>query len=222
LPSPDADLGLLDPVWAGRPVASATSDSAIVAAMVRFEVALAAVTAPAGTAERIAAAGAEVDVARIAVAARDGGNPVIPLLADLRSRLSPVDGGWLHRGATSQDALDSALVLVARHAVDLTVADARAAALALSGHADAHRGTVIPGRTLTQAATPTTLGLKIAGWAWSLGRAARALSDAALSAPVQLGGAAGTLAALAASGADPTQVAADVARQLNLARPVAP
>jgi 3-carboxy-cis,cis-muconate cycloisomerase len=222
LPSTDADVGLLDPVWAGRPVASVTSDAAILAALVRFEVALAEVCAPAGVAAAIDAAGSELDAAALAEAARAGGNPVIPLLAALRAGLDGDAAHWLHRGATSQDALDTALVLVAREAAAVTVADATATARMLAEHATAHRSTVIVGRTLTQPATPTTLGLKLAGWAWSLARATSAVRAASDALPLQLGGAAGTLAAFSASGVDGVSVARRIATELDLADPVAP
>lgn len=222
MPSTDADVGLLDPLWAGRPVALGTGDRAILAAMLRFESKLAAVCAPEGIAQRIAAAGADMDVAAIAAGGRAGGNPVIPFLADLRSRLDEEAKHWLHRGATSQDALDTALVLVAQVATRQMVVDATAAARILAQHASAHRSTVITGRTLTQAATPTTLGLKIAGWAWSVARAARAVRTASDALPVQLGGAAGTLAAFSAQELDGVSIATRLARELGLADPVAP
>jgi 3-carboxy-cis,cis-muconate cycloisomerase len=222
LPSTDADVGLLDPVWAGRPVASVTSDAAILSRVVSFESALAEVCAPRGVAAAIDAAGSDLDAAAIAEAARGGGNPVIPLLAALRSNLEGEAAEWLHRGATSQDALDTALVLVARDAAAVTVQDATATARMLAEHATAHRSTVLVGRTLTQPATPTTLGLKLAGWAWSIARATSAVRFAADALPVQLGGAAGTLAAFSAQDVDGVAVASRLARELGLAEPVAP
>lgn len=225
MPSPDAgsgDFGLLSPLWAGTPVADVTSDRAVLAAIVRFESALAAVTAPPGVAGRIAAVGSQVDPAHIAREARVGGNPVIPLLAAMRESLDAEASEWLHRGATSQDALDTALVLVAKDAVEHVVTDAAASVHALAAHAEAHRGTVMVGRTLAKAATPTTLGLKIAGWAWSIARAAASVRRACAHLPVQLGGAAGTLAAFTASGADSIDISARMARDLGLAEAVAP
>ncbi|MEO8528148.1 MAG: lyase family protein [Pseudolysinimonas sp.] len=218
----DADTGLLSPGWAGTPVAAVTSDAAIVAALVRFEVALATVTAPAGVAARISAAGSAVSPAALAAAARAGGNPVIPLLAALREGLDDEAAEWLHRGATSQDALDTALVLIARDAVALLVADASVAVETLAELAEEHRRTVMVGRTLTQAATPVTLGLKLAGWAWSVARATAAVRAASAALPVQLGGAAGTLAAFTALGLDGLSVGARLASELGLAAPVAP
>ncbi|MEO5534047.1 MAG: lyase family protein [Pseudolysinimonas sp.] len=220
------DFGLLDPLWAGRSIASMTSDAAVLAALLRFEVALATVTAPDGVATSIAQVGAQLDgdldPAAIAAEARAGGNPVIPFLAALRSRLDPDAAHWLHRGATSQDALDTALVMIARDAVAVLLIDATVAARKLAAQAETHRATVITGRTLTQTATPTTLGLKLAGWAWSLARSIAALRAAAAALPVQLGGASGTLAAFTASGVDGVSVATRLASTLRLAEPVAP
>lgn len=225
MPSPDddtGDFGLLSPLWAGTPVAGVTSDRAVLAGIVRFEVALATLTAPPGVDARIAAAGDDLDVAAIARDARGGGNPVIPLLAVLRSRLDDEAASFLHRGATSQDALDTALVLVAKDAVELIVRDATSAVHALAERAEEQRATVMVGRTLAKAATPTTLGLKIAGWTWSVARAAAFLREACHGLPIQLGGAAGTLAAFTASGADSIDIAARAARQLGLAESIAP
>jgi 3-carboxy-cis,cis-muconate cycloisomerase len=222
LPSPDAsagDFGLLSPLWAGTPVADVTSDRAIVDAMVRFEVALAAVTAPAGVDARIAAC--SVDPVALAVAARAGGNPVIPLIAALKSQLDDEAAHWLHRGATSQDTLDSALALVAQAAVSVIVADASAAVASLCDLAETHRDTVMVGRTLTQPATPVTLGLKLAGWARGIASATARVRGAG-TLPVQFGGAAGTLAAFTASDVDALATASALARELGLAEPVAP
>lgn len=218
----DADHGLLSPVWAGTAVAAVTSDRAVLQGIIRFESALATVTAPPGVSARIAAVGSDIDPADIARQARGGGNPVIPLLAALRERLDDEAAHWLHRGATSQDALDTGLALVAKDAAELIVADATAAVEEFAAHAEAHRHTVLVGRTLTQPATPITVGLKLAGWARGVASAGAAVRTAAESFPVQLGGAAGTLAAFTASGADGIDIAARLARDLGLADPVAP
>ena len=218
----DADTGLLSPLWAGTPVAAVTSDRAVLAAIIRFEAALASVTAPPGVAERIAAAGVGIEPGEIAREARAGGNPVIPLLAVLKSRLDDEAAHWLHRGATSQDALDTGLALIARDAAELIVADSAAAVESFAEHATRYRETVMVGRTLTQPATPITLGLKLAGWARGVASAAAAVRAASAAYPVQLGGAAGTLAAFTASGADSIDIASRLARDLGLADPVAP
>jgi 3-carboxy-cis,cis-muconate cycloisomerase len=220
----DGDFGLLSPAWAGRPIATATGDAAVLAGIMLFEVTLATLSAPAGTDARILEAAGGIDPADLAEGSRANGNPVIPLLEVLRSRLDEADAGWLHRGATSQDALDTALVLVVRDAVGLIATDAGAAATRLCDLADAHRGTVMAGRTLTQPSTPITLGLKLAGWAHSVAGAVAAVRTASAALPVQLGGASGTLASFAADqgpGAG-LALAERLAAELGLAVPPAP
>ncbi|NEW76613.1 3-carboxy-cis,cis-muconate cycloisomerase [Streptomyces rhizosphaericus] len=191
-------MGLLSPVRAGSAVEAATGDTAFIQAMLDAEAALARVVAPAGAAEAVAgAARAELyDVRDLALRARSGGNPVIPLVADLTAAVAGTDAeaaSYVHRGATSQDIVDTATMLVAARALPLIVTDLERTAAELARLAAAHRDTPMPGRTLTQHAVPTTFGLKAAGW--------RALAlDArdrltALRPPAQLGGAAGTLAA---------------------------
>lgn len=224
MPSADGDYGLLSPAWAGHPIATATGDNAVLAAIVLFEVALATVTAPNGVDARLREAAADVDPVDIAADARADGNPVIPLLAVLRSRLDESDAGWLHRGATSQDALDTALVLVARDAAALIVADAASAAARLCYLADVHRGTLMTGRTLTQISTPITLGLKLAGWAHGIASAAASIRTASAALPVQLGGASGTLASFVAAGGTGAGIRTSelLAAELGLAVPAAP
>jgi 3-carboxy-cis,cis-muconate cycloisomerase len=223
-PNRDADVGLLSPGWAGRPIATATGDAAVLAGIVRFEVALATVTAPDGAGQRIREAGAGIDPAEIAVAARADGNPVIPLLAVLRSRLSQDDAQWLHRGATSQDAVDTGLVMVARDAAAIISADVASAVARLCDLAEQHRTTVMTGRTLTQHSTPITLALKLAGWAHGLAQGGAALLSASAALPVQLGGASGTLASFAALDGNGAGIALTerLAAELDLAMPAAP
>ncbi|WP_329116996.1 lyase family protein [Streptomyces sp. NBC_01465] len=181
-----ADVGLLSPVSAGTRVEAATGDAAYLQAMVDAEVALL-------RARGLAADGVDagdLDVRALALKARAGGNPVIPLVEELRVRLGPET----HRGATSQDILDTATMLVARESVALIVEDLQRAAKALEGLAREHRNTPMPARTLTQHAVPTTFGLKAAGWRSLVLDARDRLQRLAY--PAQLGGAAGTLAAL--------------------------
>ncbi|MBD3003246.1 3-carboxy-cis,cis-muconate cycloisomerase [Streptomyces sp. 5-10] len=191
-------MGLLSPVRAGSAVEAATGDTAFLRAMLDAEAALARVVAPAGAAEAVAgAARVELyDVRDLALRARAGGNPVIPLVADLTAAVARTDGeaaSYVHRGATSQDIVDTAMMLVAARALSLIVADLERTAAELARLAAAHRDTPMPGRTLTQHAVPTTFGLKAAGWRALVLDARDRL--AALRPPAQLGGAAGTLAA---------------------------
>lgn len=181
------------------------SDDAVLAAMVRVEAAWLSALVARGVADADAAddltglVGAG-DTARIAAGSESGGNPVIPLLSVLRERLAARNQAaarWLHAGLTSQDVLDTALVLNLRDtarrlrpALDRQVA-------ALARLAAAHRDTPMAGRTLTQHAVPITFGVKVAGWLGGV-LDARDQLDAAGTPPVQIGGAAGTLAAPAA------------------------
>jgi 3-carboxy-cis,cis-muconate cycloisomerase len=228
----DADVGLLSPQWAGSAVAAATGDPAILLAMLEVEVALVRAYetlggAPAGVAAivRDAAASTRFDVASIAARGRDGGNPVIPLVKDLRAAVAAVDpdaASWVHRGATSQDILDTALVLVARRTVDGLLADVDTAIRALAALADRHRGTLMASRTLTQHGVPTVFGLKAAGWLAGLLQARRGLGSATY--PVQWGGAGGTLASFAVVGGPGTgiRLAEEIAVSLGLQPAVAP
>ncbi|MFE2187183.1 3-carboxy-cis,cis-muconate cycloisomerase [Streptomyces sp. NPDC059455] len=192
------DVGLLSPVRAGSAVEATTGDTAFLQAMLDAEAALARVVAPAGAAEAVTgAARVELyDVRDLALRARSGGNPVIPLVADLTAAVARTDAEaapYVHRGATSQDIVDTAAMLVAARALPLIVADLERTAAELARLATAHRDTPMPGRTLTQHAVPTTFGLKAAGWRVLALDARDRL--AALRPPAQLGGAAGTLAA---------------------------
>ncbi|MEU8823427.1 3-carboxy-cis,cis-muconate cycloisomerase [Streptomyces sp. NPDC048636] len=203
IPDDGHDLGLLSPVRAGSAVEAVTGDTAFVQAMLDAEAALtralvAAGRAPADAARAVdAAARAErYDIRGLALRARSGGNPVIPLVADLTAAVAGADPGaaeWVHRGATSQDIVDTAAMLMAARALPLIVADLDGTAAGLARLAEAHRDTPLPGRTLTQHAVPTTFGLKAAGWRALVLDARDRL--AALRLPAQLGGAAGTLAA---------------------------
>ncbi|MFB7108397.1 3-carboxy-cis,cis-muconate cycloisomerase [Streptomyces sp. NPDC056190] len=224
------DVGLLGPGWAGSPAASATSDSAYLralldaeAALTRAQAALGLVPARAAEAVTRAADPGRFDVRALAERARGGGNPVIPLVADLTEAVGGEYGSCVHRGATSQDIMDTATMLVAVRTLDLVLADLARTEQALARTAAAHRDTAMPGRTLTQHAVPTTFGLKAAGWRSLVLDARDRLARVRDSLPVQLGGAAGTLAAFAAYGAeDPAALVTAYARELGLREPLLP
>ncbi|CAL9277273.1 3-carboxy-cis,cis-muconate cycloisomerase [Streptomyces sp. SudanB5_2050] len=224
------DAGLLAPGWAGSPAADATDDRALVRALLDAEAALTRAQAGLGLAPEEAASAvteaadpARFDASSLAERARGGGNPVIPLVADLTKAVGEEHGPYVHRGATSQDILDSALMLVAARALEPLLADLGRAERALARLAAEHRDTAMPGRTLTQHAVPTTFGLKAAGWR-ALVLDARDRTAAVRDAlPAQLGGAAGTLAAFGAYGApDPLALPAAYARELGLSAPLLP
>ncbi|MFD0416422.1 3-carboxy-cis,cis-muconate cycloisomerase [Streptomyces sp. NPDC127108] len=206
---PALDVGLLAPGRADSPAERATSDRAFLQAMLDAEAALTRAQAAVGTApaEAAAAVTAAADAARfdaraLAVRARAGGNPVIPLVADLTAAVPPEAAAYAHRGATSQDILDTAAMLVAARTLDLLLVDLASLEGELARLARAHRDTVMAGRTLTQHAAPTTFGLKAAGWrALALDARDRVVRVRG-GLPVQLGGAVGTLAVAGAHGAD--------------------
>ncbi|MDJ1131295.1 3-carboxy-cis,cis-muconate cycloisomerase [Streptomyces iconiensis] len=217
------DVGLLAPVRAGSEAEAHTDDRAVLQALLDAEAALARALDPAAgeTVTEVAGAG-HFDARDLALRARTGGNPVIPLVADLTALVAeraPQHAEFVHRGATSQDILDSALMLVSARVLDTVAADLERTADTLGALAAAHRDTPMPGRTLTQHAVPTTFGLKAAGWRALVLDAHAALARVRSGLPAQLGGAAGTLAAYGDGG--PALVAA-FARQLGLAEPELP
>jgi len=241
---PGQDGGLLAPVRAGTRAETLTSDAAWVRAMLEAEAALARAQARAGfipgdaaaLIDRTAAA-LTVDTADLARRARHSANPVVPLVKDLREAVahgwaeggatSPKDCARLvHRGATSQDILDTAAMLVATRTVDAIVADLETTLRLLAALARRHRTTVMAGRTLGQQAVPTTFGLKAAGWLSGLLRSRERLRGLRL--PAQLGGAAGTLAALVevaprdGASARALALVGHYAEELGLSEPPAP
>ncbi|MFB4290200.1 3-carboxy-cis,cis-muconate cycloisomerase [Nonomuraea sp. ATR24] len=226
---PGADLGLLAPM---RAAVAATGDAALLGAMLdaeaaltRAQAALGLVPAPAADAVTAAARAAAFDLPSLVVRARSGGNPVIPLVEDLRRAAHP-HGEHVHRGATSQDILDTALMLTASRALGPVLADLGRVIAGLGALAAAHRDTVMAARTLTQQAVPTTFGLKAAGWRKLAADARHRLRAAREALPAQLGGAAGTLAAFHPQDAGRPDVGlllvARFAREVGLAEPPLP
>ena len=212
------------PIFVPDAVSEAVSGRAWVRAMLDVEAALASAQAragvlPAEAAEAIVAAcdGDDFDVEALAREGRASGNPVVPLVRALTERLASEASGYVHWGATSQDVLDTAAMLVARRARELILADLDAVAAACASLADTHRSTLMPGRTLMQHALPTSFGLKAAGWLVAVVEARGRL--AALELFVELGGAAGTLASLGDRG---LAVLRALAQELGLAEPPLP
>ncbi|MDT0328456.1 lyase family protein [Nocardiopsis lambiniae] len=148
-------------------------------------------TAPAGT-DLSGLVGPD-DLAALAGAAEGTGNPVPTLVRLLRERAHGPGAAWVHRGLTSQDVVDTALMLCARDALDRVRDDMRHQIGSLAALVRAHRDTVMAARTLTQHAVPTTFGVKAAGWLGGTLDAAEAVGR--IRTPVQIGGAAGTLSA---------------------------
>ena len=155
------------------------------------------------------------DCEMLAMTAEGGGNPVINLVALLRQRTVPAVAPWIHRGLTSQDVLDTSLMLAVRGVWDQLISQLTEQISALSALARTHRATPMVARTLTQHAAPTTFGAKAAVWLNGVVDAYQRLS--ALVMPVQIGGAVGTWAATTelatlAGANDPTGVAENVVR----------
>lgn len=165
------------------------------------------------------------DVDAVALRAEASGNPVIPMLELLRERLelrNPVAATWVHRGLTSQDVLDTALVLCAHDTARRVISDLDQQVTALVALADRHRDDLMAGRTLTQHAVPMTFGLKAAEWLQGVLDARDDLRRATSRMPAQFGGAAGTMAAtaelvsLSGSPASVASVVSDASRILGL------
>ena len=206
---------------------SPAGDGAWLQAMLDTEAALARALERAG----LAADGAGAAVTAEAVAGRfdaaelgrravHTGNPVPPLVRALTAAVPGWAASAVHHGATSQDILDTAAMLVARDSLDAVLADLATAAVAAAGLAAAHRDTIMIGRTLLQQAVPVTFGLVAAGWLTAIDEARQGLARIrGERLAVQFGGAAGTLAALGEAG---PRVAALLADELGLARPALP
>ena len=178
--------------------------------------------APAGSGEAVTATARadNFDPNELGELAALTGNPVPGLARALARRVPQTAVSAVHRGATSQDILDTAAMLLAKRAIDVMLADLAQAAEAAAGLAEAHRASIMIGRTLLQQAVPVTFGLIAAGWLTSVDEAREGLAAVrSRRLAVQFGGAAGTLASLGEAG---QQVAALLAEELGLAVPVLP
>ena len=217
-------------------VGAACGDAAWLRAMLDFEAALALVLADAGLASRAAAeeiavvcsvgdmesagVGHDWDIDALGAGAARDGTPIPALLAQLQPHLSDDARDVLHRGATSQDVVDTAAMLVAKRALVPLLADLDAAGDAAAALADRHRADLAAGRTLLQQAAPITFGLRAVNWLAGLDDAAvrlTAVRDQRLA--LQLGGAAGNLAGFGDQG---LAVVEALARNLDLPAPPVP
>ena len=206
---------MTDLLWPGDERAGDLfTDAALVRAMVAVEQAWLSALVEAGIAPPGARASltellTPPDTDDLAAAGEAGGTPVVPLVALLRERLGSDDAvasRWLHRGLTSQDVLDTALVLCLRDAVDRLRVELRAQSRALLGLVARHRASVMAGRTLTQHAVPVTFGLKAATWLTGLLDAADDLD--AVGVPAELRLMLGPFAEIAPPSSDAQQAAA--------------
>jgi 3-carboxy-cis,cis-muconate cycloisomerase len=205
----------------------ATGSDAWLQAMLDAEAALAraleqADLAPAGAGAAVTAvARADLfDAAQIGRQAASTGNPVPALVRVLTSLVPDSAAAAVHRGATSQDIIDTAAMLIARRVIDAASVDLAAAAAGAARLAHEHAGTVMAGRTLLQQAVPVTFGLVAAGWLTAIDEARERLDAVRRDRlAVQFGGAAGTLASLGQAG---PAVATRFATELGLTVPVVP
>src|SRR5450432_1404070 len=204
-------MNLLDPLFRWEAVTKLFRDTACLQGMLDFESALARAESSVGVIPSPAAAAiaakchAELfDQEKVAEAAALAGNLAIPLVKQLKELVAAENkdaANFVHWGATSQDAIDTGMVLQCREALALIAGDVNELCNALAKLADEHRCTPLVGRTWMQHAVPTTLGIKFAGWLDALGRHRERLRQAQKNCLVlQFGGAVGTLAALGSKG----------------------
>jgi 3-carboxy-cis,cis-muconate cycloisomerase len=218
---------LIDSFASTAALTNVFSDGAVLGAMLRFESSLARAQARLGMIPPSAAGAiAKIDGLEsdsLAEDARHSATLVIPFVKALTERVGRIDSTaakFVHWGATSQDVLDTALVLLLRDARKILAADHSRLERSLRALSDQHAGTVMLARTVLQPAAPTTFGYKAAGWFGGVARSWRGLSrafDEALQ--LQFGGAAGTLAAYRSRG---PELAAALGKELDLPMPAAP
>lgn len=208
----------------------AFGDRNFVAAMLRFEAALARAQAAAGLIPEAAAQSiigtCKVDLFDVAKIVRESGRSgsvAIPLVKSLKETVGLFNKdavAFVHFGSTSQDVIDTAMALITREALDLIESDVEKTVAALLALAERHAAVPMLARTLMQPASVTSFGLKCVGWAAPLVRSLqrlRGIAGHALS--VQLGGAVGTLAQMGDKGSEVTRL---MAQDLNLSVPMAP
>ena len=196
------DFGLLSPAWAGTRAAELTSDTAFAQAMLDVEVAWCTAqvkfgTAPESITAAVAAAGDidDYDLVAIGHQTPNGANALIPLLATMRDKVAATNADaatYVHRGATSQDIIDTALMLLTARVGDHILEHLKTAVRQLSDLAAAHANTVMIGRSLDQHAQPISFGYRVSQWVEALGSAGQHLETVLGNLPVQWGGAVGT------------------------------
>jgi 3-carboxy-cis,cis-muconate cycloisomerase len=226
MPVNPADSPILGTLYGSDAMRAVFDETTYFQRMLDVEAALARVQGrmgiiPADAAEAIVAA-AKVEnlhTEDLAASARNVGYPVVGLVGGL-SKAAGAAGGWTHWGATTQDIMDTATVLQVRDGLDLVETELRAILAALAAQADAHRDTVMAGRTHLQQALPVTFGLKCAVWAMPfiahLDRLKQIRQRVQM---VEFAGAAGTLASLGDRG---IAIMEALAVELDLGAPLAP
>jgi 3-carboxy-cis,cis-muconate cycloisomerase len=221
---------MFDNLFTAPPVNALLSDEALIDAMLRFESALAATQADLGLVPQKAASVIGdccsrqlFDVNDLLRSAERDGNPAIPLVKAIGKRVAAMDPDatkYVHMGATSQDVIDTGLMLCTKRALELVFANLASIEERLIELIERQRRTFLPGRTLLQHARPISFGLKAAAWLDGIARCRRMLQqDASTSLAVQFGGAVGSLAA---SGPKGLEILEALARKLDLATPEVP
>nr|WP_315449180.1 3-carboxy-cis,cis-muconate cycloisomerase [uncultured Pseudomonas sp.] len=221
---------LFDAYFTARDMRDVFCDQGRVQAMLDFEAALARAEARVGVIPSHAVAPIEnacraglYDFAALGEAIATAGNSAIPLVKALGKQIAATDAEaerYVHLGATSQDVMDTGLVLQLRQALQLIESDLAQLANALATQAQRHAATPLAGRTWLQHATPVTLGMKIAGWLGAVTRSRQRLHELKPRLLVlQFGGASGTLAAL---GKQALPIAEALAQELQLTLPEQP
>lgn len=214
------------PLFVPRELLDAVSGRAWLEAMLEFESALARAEAQVGIVPSEAAAAISercdpglYDFDDLLERGRAVGSPPEPLVRALREKVGGDAAGYVHWGATSQDVMDTASMLVARGALDLVLVELEGVTASLARLAEAHRSTPMAARTMLQQALPTTFGLKAAGWLVAVLESRGILGAVRERLAVQFGGAAGTLAAVGEHGPAILRL---LAEDLGLAEPVLP
>lgn len=223
-------MNLLDPLLRWEAVDAVFTDRACLQGILNFEAALARAEGLAGVIPQFTVSTIEekcraelFDIGELSRSAALSGNIAIPLIRQLTALVARTDkaaAGFVHWGATSQDAIDTGLVLQLRQALNLISEDLHQLSRALEKLTEAHRATPIAGRTWMQHALPTTFGLKVAGWLDAVERHRGRLGETQNRClALQFGGAVGSLAALGSRG---IEVARNLAKDLGLTLPDVP
>ncbi|WPO50230.1 3-carboxy-cis,cis-muconate cycloisomerase [Pseudomonas sp. S1Bt23] len=228
--STPASNQLFDAYFTTRDMRAVFCDQGRVQAMLDFEAALARAEARVGVIPAAAVAPIEMacraglyDFSALGQAIATAGNSAIPLVKALGKQIAKSDASaerYVHLGATSQDVMDSGLVLQVRQALSLIDNDLARLGGILAAQAQRYADTPMAGRTWLQHATPVTLGMKIAGWLGAVSRSRERLAQLKPRLLVlQFGGASGTLAAL---GEQALPIAQALAEELQLSLPEQP
>ncbi|PVZ59815.1 3-carboxy-cis,cis-muconate cycloisomerase [Pseudomonas sp. B1(2018)] len=221
---------LFDAYFTARDMRDVFCDQGRVQAMLDFEAALARAEARVGLIPTSAVAPIQAacsaglyDFAALGEAIATAGNSAIPLVKALGKQIAAQNAEaerYVHLGATSQDVMDSGLVLQLRRALELIESDLAQLGQTLATQAERYVATPLAGRTWLQHATPVTLGMKIAGWLGAVTRSRQRLAELKPRLLVlQFGGASGTLAAL---GEQAMPIAQALAEELQLTLPEQP